>query len=92
MPMALALALASVDFGRSLALRTSEAQREAATGALEFRNRDLERIGSMVFGGADHYEQLRAVQVGPGEECEFLGIFRPDFFQSPFKDGKGLFP
>ena len=40
---------------------------EAAAVALELRDRDLERIRMMVLGGADHHEQLRAVEVGAAE-------------------------
>ena len=40
---------------------------EAPARALELRDRDLERVGVMVLGGADHHEELRAVEVGPAE-------------------------
>ena len=40
---------------------------EAAALALEFRDRDLHRIGVMVFGRADHHEQLGALQIRPAE-------------------------
>ena len=35
--------------------------------ALELRQRDLHRVGVVVLGGADHHEQLGAVEVGPAE-------------------------
>ena len=40
---------------------------EAAAPALELRDRDLQRIRVVVFGGADHHEQLRALEVRPAE-------------------------
>ncbi len=40
---------------------------EAPAIALELRDGDLERIGVMVLGGADHHEQFGAVEVGPAE-------------------------
>ena len=40
---------------------------EAAAPALEFRDRDLHRIGVMVLGRAYHHEQLGAFQVRPAE-------------------------
>ncbi len=40
---------------------------EAAPCALELRQRDLHRVAVVVFGSADHHEQLGAVEVGPAE-------------------------
>ena len=40
---------------------------EASARALELRQRDLHRVAVMVLGGADHHEQLGAVQVRPAE-------------------------
>ena len=40
---------------------------ELAAVTLELRQRHLHRIGVMVLGGADHHEQLGAVQVRPAE-------------------------
>ena len=40
---------------------------EAAAIALELADRDLHRVAVVVFGGADHHEQLGAVQVGAAE-------------------------
>ena len=40
---------------------------EAAAPALELRDRDLQRIRVVVLGGADHHEQLGAVEVRPAE-------------------------
>ena len=40
---------------------------EATAVALEFGQRDLHRIGVMILGGADHDEQLGAIEVGAAE-------------------------
>ena len=40
---------------------------EAAARALELRDRDLQRVRVMVLGGADHHEQLGALEVRPAE-------------------------
>ncbi len=40
---------------------------EAPARALELRQRHLHRVAVMVFRGADHHEQLGALQVGPAE-------------------------
>ena len=40
---------------------------EAPAAALELAERDLERVGVMVLGGADHHEQPGAVEVRPAE-------------------------
>ncbi len=40
---------------------------EAAAVALELGDRDLQRVGVVVLGGADHHEQLGAIEVGAAE-------------------------
>ena len=40
---------------------------ETAAGALELRQRDLQRIRVMVLGGADHEKQLRAIEIRAAE-------------------------
>ena len=40
---------------------------ETPAAALEFRDRDFQRIGMVVLGGADHHEQFRAVEIGATE-------------------------
>ena len=40
---------------------------EAAAVALELGDRDLQRIRVVILGGADHHEELRAVEVGAAE-------------------------
>ncbi|KGD38802.1 hypothetical protein DO70_6472 [Burkholderia pseudomallei] len=40
---------------------------EPSARALEFRDRDLQRIRMMILGGADHEEQLRAIEIGAAE-------------------------
>ena len=40
---------------------------EAAAGTLEAGDRGLERVAVVVLGGAQHHEQLRALEVGAAE-------------------------
>ena len=46
---------------------------------LNLRQRDLHRVAVMVLGGADHHEQLGAVQVRPAElpEAAADGVDHP---------------